>query len=110
MESVCSVPLPGTCWVKVPSSTAELLLSVAASGYHFSMAPELCSAALGLAGHSAQVPETSLFCISSSIFLSKGLQGYDLMGRRKKGRRLVSLSGNNSGKTPYFLTVCVYLG
>lgn len=74
MESVCSALSPGTCWLKVPWPIAGLL-SVTASDYHFSTTPELCSAALGLAGRGAQSPEPALFCMSSSIFYIKGTSG-----------------------------------
>lgn len=78
VESVCAAPLPETCWLKALRPTAGLL-SVAASDFHFSLAPEICTVALGLAGHGAQTPSTP--CSTLVLACLYQIDFKDLMGR-----------------------------
>lgn len=107
---VCSVPVPGTCWLKVPWPTAGLL-SVAASDFRSSLAPELCSAAVGLAGHGTQALNPSCSASVLAFLYQRGFRVIIWWGKGEKGGRLADLSGNClPGQTPSFRRVCVYLG
>lgn len=101
--SVLHLP-PRTCWLKVPWPKTGLL-SVAVPNSHSSSAPELCSAALGLAGHGVQAPEPPLSHVGASIFILKGLKGDNLVGRGR-GRFTYNCL---PGQTLCFLRVCIYL-